>query len=63
MKILRQYTFQWWEMGAFKLSLLLLGIAIGAYWEQAFLPYIAILVGVGAVLGAYVMFISVRQTR
>lgn len=48
-------------MGIFKLSLLLLGIVIGAYWQTAFLPYITALLAVGIVLGLYVMFVSVRQ--
>ena len=61
MKIFKQYTYQWWEMGIFKLSLLLLGIAIGAYWQQAFLPYIAMLAGAGVLLGLYMMYASVRQ--
>ena len=61
MKIFKQHTYQWWEMGILKLSLLLLGITIGAYWQQAFLPYIAILAGAGVLLGLYMMYISARQ--
>lgn len=61
MKILKQYTYKWWELGLFKASLLFFGIAIGAYWEKAFLPYIAVLVAAGVVLGLYVAYISVRQ--
>lgn len=61
MKILKQYTYQWWEMGIFKLALLLIGIVIGTYWQEAFLPYITALLTAGIVLGGYVMFVSLRQ--
>lgn len=61
MKILKQYTYQWWEMGIFKASLLLVGIVIGAYWQEAFLPYITALLAAGIALGLYVMYVSVRQ--
>lgn len=61
MKIFKPYTYQWWELGVFKVALLLLGIAIGAYWQEAFLPYVALLAAGGVVLGFYVMYISFRQ--
>lgn len=61
MKLFKPYTYQWWEMGIFKASLLLLGIAIGAYWQEAFLPYVALLAAGGVVLGLYVMYVSFRQ--
>lgn len=48
-------------MGIFKLSLLSFGIAIGAYWQQAFLPYIALLLTVGIILGIYAVYTSLRQ--
>lgn len=61
MKLFKPYTYQWWELGVFKVALLLLGIAIGAYWQEAFLPYVALLAAGGVVLGFYVMYISFRQ--
>lgn len=61
MRIFKRYTYEWWEVAIFKLSLLLLGIAIGVYWEPAFLPYLAMLAGAGFVMWLYVVYVSVRQ--
>lgn len=61
MKIFKQYTYQWWEMGLFKAALLFIGIAIGAYWQTAFLPYISTLLIVGIALGLYMLFVSLRR--
>jgi hypothetical protein len=61
MKIFKKYTYSWWQIGIFKLSLLCFGVTIGAYWQYVFLPYLPIILGGGVVLGFYVMAISLRQ--
>lgn len=61
MKIFKSYTFAWWQMGVFKLALLAIGIAIGATWSQAFLPYTIALVVIGVVLGMYLVVISFKK--
>ena len=60
MEILRDYTFSWQQMVVFKVSLLTIGIAIGAYWQALFLPYAGLLAIVGVVLGLYLAFISLK---
>ncbi len=34
MKILRTWTFRWWEVGMFKVCLLSLGILLGIYFQN-----------------------------
>ena len=58
MKIFKDYTLSWWQMGIFKLSLLAIGIAIGANWPQVFVEYTTILVIIGVILGAYLGYVS-----
>lgn len=52
---------EWWQVGAIKLSLLSLGIAIGAYWQEVFVAYIAPLVVVGAIASAYSLYVWSKQ--
>jgi hypothetical protein len=51
----------WWQVGILKLSLLSIGIAIGAYWQEVFLPYVAWLVVLGVVSGIYIAYIWSKQ--
>ena len=55
----RRYT--WWQIGVFKLALLALGVAIGAYWADLFLPYLTALVTVGVASSLYITLVSFRQ--
>jgi disulfide bond formation protein DsbB len=61
MDIFRNYTFTWWQVGLFKLALLSLGVAIGAYCQAAFAPYITLLAVLGLGLGAYIAWVSFKQ--
>ncbi|MDP3957894.1 MAG: hypothetical protein Q8Q36_00315 [bacterium] len=57
----RSGSYAWWQFGLFKLSLLSFGIAIGAYWQEVFLPYVAWFVVAGAVFGLYVAYVWIKQ--
>ncbi len=48
-------------MGIFKVSLVAIGVAIGANWPQVFVPYTVWLVGVGLVLGLYISIVWFRE--
>lgn len=48
-------------MGLFKLSLVSLGVAIGAHWSEVFVPYTLTLVGVGLVVGLYIAVVWFRE--
>jgi hypothetical protein len=57
----KSYTFTWWQIGIFKLALLAIGVAIGAYWSAFFKNYLALLIIIGVISSAYIIFISLRQ--
>lgn len=59
--IFRSGSYTWWQLGFFKLSLLSFGIAIGAYWQDMFLPYLSWLVAAGAALGLYLIYAWFRK--
>ena len=61
MDIFKPSTLSWWQVGLVKVCLLSLGIAIGAYWQEVFLPYVSILVAVGIALGVYLAVVAFRQ--
>lgn len=56
MDIFASRTLTWYEVGAIKLSVLLIGIAIGAYWPETFLPYLTLIVIVGIAAGLYASY-------
>ena len=61
MNIFKDYTYKWWQISLLKLCLGLIGIAIGAYWQAIFLPYVTILLVVGIVIGLYLVFITFKK--
>ena len=56
MKILKSATVSWKEVIVIKLYVLLIGIAIGAYWSSIFVPFALALFVVGFVLGLYSVY-------
>ncbi|MDQ5962260.1 MAG: hypothetical protein QG653_67 [Patescibacteria group bacterium] len=61
MKLFKHYTYSWWQIGVLKLSLLLLGVAIGAQWRDYFVDYVVIIATVGIVLALYMVYASFTQ--
>ena len=61
MKLFKSYTFTWWQIGIFKLALLAIGAAIGAYWYGFFGDYLAILIVVAVIAGAYIAYAAFNQ--
>ena len=61
MNIFKTFTLKWWQTGLFKLGMLTLGIAIGAYWHALFGGCLAILTTVAAVSLAYISFLWWKQ--
>ena len=61
MDMLKNSTFTWWQVGLFKLSVVTFGIAVGAYWQDLFLPYLTALLVVAVVSGLYVGYIWYKQ--
>lgn len=60
MNLFRDYTYTVSQLAIFKLSLLLIGIAIGANWPHIFAPNTVLLVVAGLLAGFYIMFVSFR---
>lgn len=63
MKLFKSYTFTctWWQISIFKLALLAIGAAIGAYWYGFFGANLATLIVVGVVAGAYIAYVFFKQ--
>jgi len=61
MKLFKSYTFSWWQMGVFKLALVAIGAAIGAYWHEFFGAYLTALIVIAVIAGAYIMYVSLKQ--
>ena len=63
MNLFKTYTYTWWQIGIFKLCLLVIGIVIGAYWHELVMPHLVPLLAIGAVLAVYLISISLSQAR
>jgi len=61
MNIFKNYTFSWWQVGIFKLSVLAFGVSIGAYWSSFFSQYITLLIVIAVVSGLYIGYISLKK--
>ncbi|MFZ2149620.1 MAG: hypothetical protein WAV15_00450 [Minisyncoccia bacterium] len=61
MKIFKNYTYSWWQIGIFKLALLAIGVAIGAFWGEIFFRYSFILAVIGVILAIYIIVVSLKQ--
>jgi hypothetical protein len=51
----------WWQASFFKLGLLALGIAVGAYWSSVFASLLPALLVIAAACLAYVTYIWWKQ--
>lgn len=52
---------RWFEISIFKVGVLAVGVAIGAYWPDVFGEYINQLVGLAAIALVYIAFVWFRQ--
>lgn len=59
----KSYTYAWWQIGIFKLALLAIGAAGGAYWHEFFGSYLTALIVVAVVASLYTMYVSFSQLR
>ena len=57
----KSYMLTWWQIGIFKLALLAIGVAIGAWWNEFFGFYLLPLIVVAVVASAYIMIVSLKQ--
>lgn len=61
MNIFKSYTFNWWQIGLFKLALLAIGILIGSYWSEFWGDLTWGLVVIAIATGVYVAYIALKQ--
>ena len=61
MNLFGTYTFTWWQVGIFKLALLSIGAAAGAYWPDFFATNLLALIVVAVVASAYTMYVGLRN--
>jgi hypothetical protein len=61
MNLFKTFTLKWWQTSSFKIGMLALGIAIGAYWHEVFGGYLLALLIVAAVTLAYVTYVWWKQ--
>jgi hypothetical protein len=61
LRFFKSYTFTWWQIGIFKVALLAIGAAAGAYWHQFFGANLAGLVVVAVLASLYIMYVSMKQ--
>jgi uncharacterized membrane protein len=61
MNLFKSFALKWWQAGLFKLGLLALGIAIGAYWHNIFGGFLPLLLAIGALCLWYIAVIWWQQ--
>jgi hypothetical protein len=61
MNVLKTFTLKWWQAGLYKLGLLSLGLAAGAYWQEFFSSYLIALMIIAAASLACVTYIWWKQ--
>jgi hypothetical protein len=58
MNLFRAYTYTWWQMGVFKVSLLAIGMILGAFMASVVLAWLWVFVVVAVILTIYVVVMS-----
>ena len=61
MTLFKSYTFTWQEIGVFKLALLALGTAIGAYWHEFFLANMTAVIAIAVATLLYTGYVALKQ--
>ena len=57
----KSYTFTWWQIGVFKLAMLAIGCAIGAYWHEFFGSILTVLIVIAVVASIHVIYVAMKQ--
>jgi hypothetical protein len=58
MKLFGSYTYTWWQMGVFKVSLLAIGMILGAFLASVVLAWLWMFVVVAVISTVYVVVMS-----
>lgn len=63
MKLFKPYSITWWQGSIFKITLLALGVALGAYWSEVFYAYLQELILIAAAGTLYLMLIVYKTHK
>jgi hypothetical protein len=58
MNLFSAYTYTWWQMGVFKVSLLAIGMILGAFLASVVLAWLWVFVVVAVISTIYVVVMS-----
>ena len=61
MNIFKSFRLKWWEAGIFKVAIVALGVAVGAYWSDLFIQYIGHLIVIALAAGLYTAYVWWKQ--
>ena len=61
MNLFKSYTYSWWQIGIFKLSLICIGVLIGSYFKEVLAPYLPLVLLVAIATALYMIGISLKQ--
>jgi len=61
MKLLKNYTLTWWQMGLFKVYVASVGLLVGAYFPEIVMQYKNILFGLFIVMLIYFVYALVAK--
>jgi hypothetical protein len=61
MNILKATTFKWYQLGALKWGVFLIGIGIGAHWSELFQKHVLAFFVIGLLLSLYVGYVWLKQ--
>jgi len=61
MKIFKTFTLKWWQTSLFKISMISLGIILGAYWPDFFIKYIVLVTIIFVVPAIYLTTLWWKQ--
>jgi hypothetical protein len=60
-KFFKSFTFAWWQLGLFKLSMVALGLFIGSTWPDLFAGWRDVLLVLFVVPASYVTYVWFKQ--
>ncbi|MFQ5896668.1 MAG: hypothetical protein ACE5JN_00245 [Candidatus Methylomirabilia bacterium] len=61
MSLFGSFTFTWWQVGLLKLSMVALGLAVGATWSEAFAEWLALLWALFVIPALYLGIVGYKQ--
>lgn len=62
MNFFKSYTYNWWQIGIFKLALLAIGVLIGSYWYEFFRDNQVSVIAIAVITSVYILSVSLRQS-